>query len=463
MAATRSGPAPSSPTRRWAASAGPRRSSAPCNGCAATRRRSSPAPSSRWTAASAWRAVSEPRLRHRWTVVALLFGATTVNYVDRQVLGILAPTLSRELRWTETDYAAIVSWFSVAYGFGLLVMGRVMDRIGVRAGLALAVLVWSLAAMGHALARTVAGFGLARALLGAGESGNFPAAVKAVAEWFPQKERALATGLFNAASNVGVIVAALLVPAIALGLGWRWAFLATGALDLVWLALWVALYRDPARPPREDTMSWRSLIGRRQTWAFIVGKALTDPVWLFYLFWLPKFLDASFGVRLAGLAAPLVVIYVAADVGSITGGWMSGALIKRGWSVNRGRKTALLVAALCILPAMFAPPAGSMWVAVGIVSVAAGAHQWGAANLFTTVSDMFPPGAVGSVVGIGGCAGLFSAFGLQRLTGTILQATGGNYAPIFAVLGLAYIGALALIHLLVPRLEPAEGSLAPVR
>ena len=397
--------------------------------------------------------------------MALLFGATTVNYVDRQVLGILAPTLSRELRWTETDYAAIVSWFSVAYGLGLLVMGRVMDRIGVRLGLALAVLVWSLAAMGHALARTVAGFGVARALLGAGESGNFPAAVKAVAEWFAPKERALATGIFNAGSNVGVVVAALLVPAITLWLGWRWAFIATGALDLLWLVLWLALYRAPNRAPIEsidsiERASWRALLGRRQTWAFIVGKAMTDPVWLFFLFWLPKFLDSSFGLRLAGLAAPLVVIYVAADGGSITGGWMSGALIRRGWSVNRARKTALLVAALCILPAVFAPGAGSMWMAVGIVSVAAGAHQWWSANLFTTVSDMFPPGAVGSVVGIGGCAGLFSAFGLQRLTGTILQATGGNYGPIFVVLGVAYIGALALIHLLAPRLEPAEGSLA---
>ena len=398
--------------------------------------------------------------------MALLFGATTVNYVDRQVLGILAPTLTRELRWTETDYAAIVSWFSIAYGVGLLVMGRVMDWIGVRAGLALAVLVWSLAAMGHALARTVAGFGIARALLGAGESGNFPAAVKAVAEWFPQKERALATGIFNAGSNVGVIVAALLVPSIALGLGWRWAFLATGALDLLWLALWLALYRAPNREaPVADAerAPWRALLGRRQTWAFIVGKAMTDPVWLFYLFWLPKFLDASFGVRLVGLAAPLVVIYVAADVGSITGGWLSGALIKRGWSVNRGRKAALLAAALCVLPTMFAPAAGSMWVAVGIVSVAAGAHQWWSANLFTTVSDMFPRSAVASVVGIGGCAGLFSAFGLQRLTGAILQATGGNYGPIFAVLGLAYVGALGLIHLLVPRLEPAEASLAAGR
>ena len=408
--------------------------------------------------------------RVRWTVVALLFGATTVNYIDRQVLGILAPTLTRELGWRETDYARIVSWFSVAYGFGLLGMGRFMDRIGVRVGLSVAVGLWSLASMGHALVRTVGGFGVARALLGVGESGNFPASVKTVAEWFPKRERALATGIFNAGSNVGVILAALLVPWIALALGWRWAFIATGALDLVWLAAWLTLYRDPGRHPRVSpaelawmrsdpvepagTVPWRSLLGRRQTWAFIVGKAMTDPVWLFYLFWLPKFLDASFGVRLAGLAAPLVVIYVAADVGSVTGGWISGALIKRGWSVNLGRKTALLVAALAIVPTIFAPAAGRMWVAVSIVGVAAAAHQWWSANLFTTVSDMFPRHAVASVVGIGGFAGMFSAFAFQRLTGALLEATGGSYAPIFAVLGLAYVGALVFMHLLAPRLEP---------
>ena len=408
--------------------------------------------------------------RVRWTVVALLFGATTVNYIDRQVLGILAPTLTRELGWRETDYARIVSWFSVAYGFGLLGMGRFMDRIGVRVGLSVAVGLWSLASMAHALVRTVGGFGVARALLGVGESGNFPASVKTVAEWFPKRERALATGIFNAGSNVGVILAALLVPWIALALGWRWAFIATGALDLVWLVAWLALYRDPGRHPRVSpaelawmrsdpvepagTVPWRSLLGRRQTWAFIVGKAMTDPVWLFYLFWLPKFLDASFGVRLAGLAAPLVVIYVAADVGSVTGGWISGALIKRGWSVNLGRKTALLVAALAIVPTIFAPAAGRMWVAVSIVGVAAAAHQWWSANLFTTVSDMFPRHAVASVVGIGGFAGMFSAFAFQRLTGALLEATGGSYAPIFAVLGLAYVGALVFMHLLAPRLEP---------
>ena len=402
--------------------------------------------------------------------MALLFAATTVNYIDRQVLGILAPTLTRELGWRETDYAAIVSWFSVAYGVGLLGMGRFLDRIGVRRGLACSVGLWSLAAMGHALVRTVTGFSVARALLGIGESGNFPAGVKAVAEWFPKRERALATGIFNAGSNVGVVLAALLVPWIALALGWRWAFVATGALDLAWLAVWLTIYRQPSEHPRLSDaelawirsdpvepaghVPWRSLLARRQTWAFIVGKAMTDPVWLFYLFWLPKFLDAAFGVRLAGLAAPLVVIYVAADIGSVTGGWVSGALIKRGWSLNRGRKTALLIAALCIVPTTLAPSARSLWVAVGVVAVAAGAHQWWSANLFTTVSDMFPRHAVASVVGLGGFAGMVSAFAFQRFTGALLEATGGSYSAVFAVLGVAYVGALALLHLLAPRLEP---------
>ncbi|HUC41560.1 MAG TPA: MFS transporter, partial [Gemmatimonadales bacterium] len=397
-----------------------------------------------------------------WTVIALLFGGTTVNYIDRQVLAILAPTLSREFGWRETDYASIVSWFSVAYGFGLLGMGRFMDRVGVRIGLSLAVGLWSLAAMGHALARTVVGFGVARALLGIGESGNFPAAVKSVAQWFPTRQRALATGVFNAGSNVGVVVAALLVPWITLTLGWRWAFLATGLLDVVWLGAWLLFYRDPIEPEENEgapkRVAWRSLLRHRQSWVFIAGKVLTDPVWLFYLFWLPKFLEASFGVRLAGLAAPLVVIYVAADVGSITGGWMSGALIKRGWTINRARKTALLVAALVIVPTMLAPAAGSMWVAVGIVAVAAGAHQWWSANLFTTVSDLFPRHAVASVVGLGGFAGMCSAFAFQRLTGAILEATGGRYGPIFAVLGVAYIAALAVMHMCAPRLEPIGAS-----
>ena len=412
------------------------------------------------------------RSSYRWTVVALLFAATTINYMDRQVLGILAPTLQRELQWSETDYGAIVSWFSLAYGVGLLLMGRVLDRIGARRGFSFAIVFWSLAAMAHALARSVAGFSFARAALGLGEAGNFPGAIKAVAEWFPKKERAFATGLFNAGSNVGAIIAPVAVPWIALTWGWRWAFIATGAVGFIWLLFWVAAYRDPATHPRVSPaelayirsdppetivpVSWGSLLRHRQTWAFVIGKSLTDPVWLFYLFWLPKFLDANWGVRLSGLAAPLVSIYVLADVGSVGGGWFSSRLIASGWTVNRSRKTAMAIAAVLILPTLFAPFAKSLWVAVGIVSLAAAAHQWWSCNLFTTVSDMFPRRAVASVVGMGGFAGAMSAMGFQRLTGYILDATGSNYRIIFVICAVVYVGALLLFHLLVPRMEPAR-------
>jgi MFS transporter, ACS family, aldohexuronate transporter len=414
------------------------------------------------------------RIGYRWTIVALLFFATTINYVDRQVLGILAPTLQRDLHWSETDYGAVVSWFSLAYGIGLLVMGRVIDRLGSRRGFIFGIVSWSLAAMGHALASTATGFAIARAMLGLGESTNFPGAIKTVAEWFPKKETALATGIFNAGSNVGAVLAPLLVPWIALTWGWRWAFIATGALGFIWLLFWVAIYREPERHPRlsraelayirsgpvelGESIPWARLLSHRQTWAFVMGKAMTDPVWLFYLFWLPKFLDANWGVQLSGLAAPLIVIYVVADVGSIGGGWLSSALIQRGWTVNRGRKGAMLVAALLIVPTMFAPSAGSMWAAVGIVSVAAAAHQWWSANLFTTVSDMFPRRAVASVTGIGGFAGAMSAMVFQRGTGRLLDATHGNYTPIFMICGLAYVAALLVVHLLSPRLAPAIAS-----
>jgi len=409
---------------------------------------------------------------YRWTIAALLFGAMTVNYVDRQVLGLLAPTLTRELHWSETDYATIVSTWTAAYAVGLLFMGNVMDRIGVRRGLAAAVTGWSLAAMAHALVRTVTGFSVVRALLGLGESGNFPAANKAVAEWFPKKERALATGIFNSGPNAAVVLAALLVPWITLSLGWRWAFVATGTLDLLWLAAWLLVYREPAAHPRvtaaelayirsdpgESTaaLPWRSLFGYRQTWAYAVGKALTDPVWLFYLFWLPKFLDVRFNVHLAALPLPLIVIYSAASAGSVLGGWASGALIARGWTVNRARKITMLVAAVAILPTVLAPRATSMWLAVAVVSVAATAHQWWSTTLLTTPGDLFPRQAVGSATGIGGFAGMLAAFLFQRATGAILEMTHGDYAPVFAVLGFLYLAALGLIHLLVPRMEPAR-------
>ena len=396
---------------------------------------------------------------YRWTICALLFVATTINYVDRQVLGILAPTLQRELHWTEADYGDIVSWFSFAYAFGFLIAGRVIDWIGVRRGLATAVVAWSIAAIGHAFARTAAGFSIARAMLGISESAIFPGSIKAVAEWFPQKERALATGIFNAGTNTGAILTPLLVPWIALRWGWRWAFVATGALGLLWLALWIPLYRNP---PVNDTsvaaprVPWVSLFGHRQTWAFIVGKLMADPVWWFYLYWLPKFLDAKYGVKLAQVAAPIIVVYLIADVGSVGGGWASSALIKRGWSVNRARKATMLAMALLIVPTTLVSRAPSMWAAVLIVGVAAAAHQAWSANVYTLASDMFPTSAVGSVVGIGAFAGAMGGVVFQRATGRILQANGSNYAPIFVVCGLAYVTAWAIIHLLAPRLEPAR-------
>ena len=396
---------------------------------------------------------------YRWTICALLFVATTINYVDRQVLGILAPTLQRELHWTEADYGDIVSWFSFAYAFGFLVAGRVMDWIGVRRGLATAVVAWSIAAIGHAFARTAAGFSIARAMLGISESGIFPGSIKAVAEWFPQKERALATGIFNAGTNTGAILTPLLVPWIALRWGWQWAFVGTGVLGLLWLALWIPLYRNaPVDAVSIDAprVPWVSLFAHRQTWAFIVGKLMADPVWWFYLYWLPKFLDAKYGVKLAQIAAPIIVVYLIADVGSVGGGWTSSALIKRGWSVNRARKATMLAMALLIVPTTLVSHATSMWAAVLVVGVAAAAHQAWSANVYTLASDMFPTSAVGSVVGIGAFAGAMGGVVFQRVTGRVLQANGSDYSPIFVVCGLAYVTAWAIIHLLAPRLEPAR-------
>jgi ACS family hexuronate transporter-like MFS transporter len=425
--------------------------------------------------------MTERRFGYRWTIVALLFVATTINYVDRQVLGILAPTLQRELSWSETDYGNIVSWFSLVYAFGFLVAGRVIDRVGIKRGLGAAVVAWSLAAMAHALARTAAGFSIARAMLGLGESAIFPGALKATAEWFPGRERALAVGLFNAGTNTGAIVAPLLVPPIALRWGWQWAFIATGALGFAWLLFWIPLYHDASVHPRvsrdelrhiqsdrpavtSPSVPWIRLLGYRQTWAYATAKLIADPVWFCYLFWLPKFLDTKYGVKLSGLALPLIVVYLVADVGSIGGGWLSSRLIARGWSVNRSRKTAMLIMACLIVPTAFAPRAPTMWAAVLTVAVAAAAHQAWSANVFTLPSDMFPRSAVGSVVGIGSFAGAMAGVVFQRAIGPILDANGHDYTPIFAVCGGAYLVALALVHLLVPRLDPAPlgGAVSPL-
>jgi ACS family hexuronate transporter-like MFS transporter len=407
--------------------------------------------------------------RYRWTICALLFFATTISYIDRQVIGILGPTLQKDLGWDEQAFANVVSWLTIGYALGFLVAGRIMDRVGTRKGFAGAIVLWSVSAMAHALARGAASFSAARFALGVGESGNFPAAIKTVAEWFPTRERAFATGIFNAGSNVGAILTPIMVPWIALTWGWRAAFIATGALGFLWLAAWLIVYRPPEEHPKvgapelahirsdpvEPTfaVSWMQLIKYRQTWAFAIGKFMTDPIWWFYLYWLPKFLDARYGIKLAQVTAPLVAIYLLADVGSVYGGWLSGAFIKRGWSVNAGRKLAMLIAAVIIIPTMFAPAATNMWVAVSIVGVAAAAHQWWSANIFTLTSDMFPKFAVGSVVGIGGFFGAVGGVLFQRATGWVLQHNGSNYTPVFLACGFAYVTALLIIHLLVPRLE----------
>jgi MFS transporter, ACS family, hexuronate transporter len=408
---------------------------------------------------------------YRWIICALLFLATTINYLDRQVLGILAAPLQEQLGWSESDYGWITTAFTGAYAAGQLIVGGVMDVLGTRMGFSVAVVCWSLAAMGHALARSALGFGVARLALGLSEAGNFPAAIKTVAEWYPKSERALAAGIFNSGSNVGAIVAPLVVPWIATRYGWRWAFVVTGLTGFAWLAAWLAIYRRPEEHPRLSKevlalirsdpiksavgIPWASLLRHRQTWAFAVGKFFTDPIWWFFLFWLPKFLDKTYGISLLEIGPPLVVVYLAADVGSIGGGWISSSLIRRGWSVNAGRKTAMLACALCVVPIVLAVRASSLWVAVGLISLATAAHQGWSANLFTLVSDMFPRHAVASVVGIGGFAGSASGMVISTATGYLLQWT-GSYVPIFVVAALAYLVALFAVHLLVPDLQPVR-------
>jgi ACS family hexuronate transporter-like MFS transporter len=411
--------------------------------------------------------------RYRWAICALLFFATTINYIDRQVLGILYTddNFKRAIGWNEAQYGFVQTTFQAAYAVGLLLVGSLMDRFGTRKGFSFAVTFWSLAAMGHALARSVFGFGMARFALGLGEAGNFPAAIKTVAEWFPKKDRALATGILNSGSNVGAIVGPLAVPFIAVRFGWQWAFIITGVLGFIWLALWLAIYRRPEEHPKlsraeleyiqsdpsEPTtkIKWSRLIPHRQTWAFAIGKFMTDPIWWVYLFWLPAFFNTNYGLKITQIGLPLVVIYVAADVGSIGGGWLSSSLIKRGWTVNKSRKTAMLVCALAVVPIVFAAHAKSVWAAVGFVSLAAAAHQGWSANIFTMASDMFPRRAVGSVVGIGGMAGSIGGMLLQASVGLILYYT-GSYLPIFIIAGSTYLVALLLIHLLAPRLLPAD-------
>ena len=427
---------------------------------------------------------------YRWVICALLFFAATINYIDRQVIGILKPTLQLEFGWSEIDYGDIVFAFQLAYAIGLVFAGRLMDWLGTKRGFALALIVWSLAAMAHAeapvfgpavaavlglagfaYATSVGGFMAARFALGLGEAGSFPASIKTVAEWFPKRERALATGIFNAGTNVGALLTPLAVPWITYTFGWYWAFILTGAIGFLWLVFWLPLYAPPEQHPRlrpaelayiksdppdpPAKVSWLTLLPHRQTWAFAIAKFMTDPIWWLYLFWIPDFLNRNHDLNLQSIGLPLVVIYLIADVGSIGGGWLSSALINRGWSVNAARKTAMLTCALAVVPIVLASRTHNLWTAVLLVGLAAAAHQGWSANLFTLVSDTFPRKAVGSVVGLGGTAGAIGGMLIAKLTGYILQTT-GSYVPVFLIAGTTYLVALAIVHLLAPRLEPAR-------
>jgi ACS family hexuronate transporter-like MFS transporter len=408
--------------------------------------------------------------RYRWIICALLFFATTINYVDRAVLGVLAPALRSEIGWTDQHYGYISGSFTLAYAIGFLFAGWLIDRIGTRIGYTLYLAVWSVAAAAHALARSAFGFGLARFCLGIGESGNFPAAIKTVAEWFPKKERALATGIFNAGTNVGAVVAPAVVPFIALYWSWQAAFIITGLAGLVWIVFWWPTYRRPSEhpglsrtelayiesdpPDPEIKIAWSRLLPHRQTWAYSVGKFMIDSIWWFYLFWFPLFLNDRFGVDLKGVGLPLITVYLLADVGSVFGGWLSSYLIRTGRTVNFARKITMLICAVCILPVAMAPVVDAKWLAVWLVGIAAAAHQGFSANLFTMASDMFPRKAVASIVGIGGFAGGMGGFFMNLGAGWLRQNT-GSYLIMFLIAGCTYLIALLLIHLLAPKLEPA--------
>ena len=436
-----------------------------------------------------------PAGRYRWVICSLLFFATTINYIDRQVVSLLGPTLSAQFGWSDLDYSHIIFNFTLAYAIGLLAVGPLIDRLGTKVGFALAISFWSVAAIGHAIAHlyngpaipsidisastgfafvslvgTVAGFSLARFALALGEAGNFPASIKATAEWFPKKERALATGVFNSGTNVGALVAPLVVPWITLTWGWSWAFIITGALGFVWLAVWLLVYRPPREHPSlskaeldyiesdpvesVQPIAWSRLLPHRQTWAFAAGKFLTDPIWWQYLYWVPDFLHKAHHIDLKGSALPIFVIYQIATIGSVAGGWLPARLMAQGWTLNRARKTAMLVPALCVLPIVFAPLVSNMWLAVVLIGLAAAAHQAWSANLFTFSSDMFPKRAVGSVVGIGGMGGAVGGMFIALAVGQILTATGGSYVIIFAMAGTAYLLAFGVINLLVPTITP---------
>lgn len=414
-----------------------------------------------------------PISRYRWVICALLFIAIGINYIDRQMIGILKPTLQAELQWTEIDYAHIVFWFQCFYAVGFLTFGRVIDAVGVRIGYAVAFTIWTVASIGHGLIHTVTQFAIARSILGFGESGSFPASLKAVSEWFPQKERAQAVGIFNAGTAMGPIITPLVVPAITLAYGWRAAFISIGIITALWLVAWILMYRRPQEHPRvspaelahiqsDETptesaapaakISWFKLLTFRQTWAYALGKFLTDPIWWLYLFWLPDFLNKRHGLDLKTFGPPLIAIYILADVGSVFGGWASSKQLKAGRTPNAARKSTMLVCALLVTPIVAAQFVGNLWGAVAIIGLAAASHQAWSANLMTLPSDLFPKQAVASVIGIGGMAGAIGGMLMTTYNGYILELF-KSYQPIFIVAGSAYLIAILVIHTLTPKLE----------
>lgn len=412
--------------------------------------------------------------RMRWYICGLLFYATTVNYMDRQVVGLLKPVIQKELHWTESDFSSVVFGFQLAYALMMPIAGRLIDWLGTRMGYVAAVVVWSSAAMLHSLARTTFQFAAVRFMLGLGEAANFPAAIKTVADWFPNQERALATGIFNSGSNVGALIAPLLIPFIATHFGWRLSFFATGGLDVLWIFLWLATFRTPRQhktisagelayieagqtkePARR--IPYPTLLRQRPALAVLLGRFFTDPVWWFYLFWLPGYLNVKYGLDLQHLGPPLVIIYLAADFGSIGGGWLSSYLQSRGWNANSARKTALLISALAVVPVASILFTGSnLWLTVSVLSLATAAHQAWSANLYTLASDCFPRSAVASVIGLGGFGGSMGALLVAKLIGWWLDRSHNSYGPLFGIAGCAYLVALLVIQLLVPKVQPVE-------
>jgi ACS family hexuronate transporter-like MFS transporter len=403
--------------------------------------------------------------KYRWRIVVLLFFATTINYIDRQVLGILAPQLQLQFGWSESDYGFIIMFFQIAYAIGLISMGTLLDKVGTRLGYIISITIWSFAGMAHAAAKNVFSFSLARFVLGIGESANFPAAIKTVAEWFPKKERALATGIFNSGPNIGAILTPLLIPLIAIKWGWQSAFIITGALGFVWLLFWILLYHKPElekrltenektyilqddQEPETTKLPWKSIISYKQTWGICLARFLTDPIWWFFLYWLPKFLNTNYHINLTNIGLPLIVIYLVSTGGSIFGGWLSSYLIRIGKNAVIARKQTILLMALLVVPIFFASVTSNLWVAVILISMATFAHQGYAANIFSLVSDIFPKNAVGSVVGLSGFAGAIGGVLFSAGVGLILKFT-GSYYVIFGIASVAYLLCWLSLHLLV--------------